>query len=293
MTFADLLNNVQKLTTLPELIRNDDRGAYTYPDDVVGKIYDYNGKLICFNSATYDELSKPLLQFIFENISSMLPDNSNVDNDLKANVDKLSETQDELIKQLDKLSEYVDSIPNNNVTEILQKLNENYEELITQIKVVKEQSDNLSKNYTETQDIDTDNLVTIIGNQIWEKLESKLDDLRTDMDDKASIQMLEMYQTKVQDLYNEILDKVTGLSQHKCKCSENSEITTVEKKDIMSTATSLPTQDISVGAVGTAAHFGFSFRGASETNLISKMIVLKQSGFTADDIILLSEKGLV
>lgn len=191
-----------QIYALPERIRNEDEGKYTFPEEYHNKIYRFNNKFLLFNSTSYEEVSYSTVSFFLKLAQLFGPDSSTVEG-ISESSEHLQTLIQEAYSRIQFISDKIQEIENKSNTEpkeslsnieidlqkIIASYNEDnnkllqtFEEQKEEIKTLKEKINNIENQFKDfklpevpivNSSIDENELINKIGTEIWNKLQNE------------------------------------------------------------------------------------------------------------------------
>ena len=228
MSFESFISSIEEISTMPELIRNEDRECYEYPEEFHYKFFKLNDVILYVQQKTNVHLNIKLLEFIYNMMMSERSDpiesESPAQSETTINViNQLREQYTEVISLIHTITAQVDSINQNTQSVEIKKDLENNSPINIKDEILNAILDEpvLSK------------ITTDVGSVVWNAINSKLNEaVKSIVDQMMSTKMMPVAST-----------------------------------NILNSPEPQPN--------------------------IYKILVLKQSGFTGDEILKLADKGLL
>lgn len=228
MSFESFMSSIEEISTMPELIRNEERECYEYPEEFHYKFFKLNDVILYVRQKTNIHLSIKLLEFIYNMIMSEIP----------SSTDSESSSQTE------------------STLNVINQLREQYAEVISLIQTITAQVDSISQNIPsiETEptsepipsiDIKKEILNAIVDETILSKITTEVGSV-----------VWNAINPKLNDVVKSIVDQMMS-----------TKMMPVTSTNILNSPEPQPN--------------------------IYKILVLKQSGFTGDEILKLADKGLL
>ena len=228
MSFESFMSSIEEISTMPELIRNEERECYEYPEEFHYKFFKLNDVILYVRQKTNIHLSIKLLEFIYNMIMSEIP----------SSIESESSSQTE------------------STLNVINQLREQYAEVISLIQTITAQVDSISQNIPsiETEptsepipsiDIKKEILNAIVDETILSKITTEVGSV-----------VWNAINPKLNDVVKSIVDQMMS-----------TKMMPVTSTNILNSPEPQPN--------------------------IYKILVLKQSGFTGDEILKLADKGLL
>lgn len=228
MSFESFMSSIEEISTMPELIRNEERECYEYPEEFHYKFFKLNDVILYVRQKTNIHLSIKLLEFIYNMIMSEIP----------SSTDSESSSQTE------------------STLNVINQLREQYAEVISLIQTITAQVDSISQNIPSVEtgptsepipsiDIKKEILNAIVDETILSKITTEVGSV-----------VWNAINTKLNDVVKSIVDQMMS-----------TKMMPVTSTNILNSPEPQPN--------------------------IYKILVLKQSGFTGDEILKLADKGLL
>ena len=114
MSFENFLSTIDEISVMPELIRNEDRGCYEYPEEFHNRFFKLNDVIVYINQKTNMPFSIKMLEFIYNmiinNISLPDPTQTVQQNEAVEAINTLTDQYNQVIALVQSIASQVDSI---------------------------------------------------------------------------------------------------------------------------------------------------------------------------------------
>lgn len=136
----------KKLHILPEVVRNEKKDGYCYPEEYIGNTYEYKDQYVFFTKTSYELLNKGFLEVVIdgkikEQLKTALDSNNNIET-LNARLDEIVEKMtnktntEELIEVQNHLETNIIKLKEQFEKQIIQIKKENEERILKELQIV-------------------------------------------------------------------------------------------------------------------------------------------------------------
>ena len=230
MSFENFLSTIDEITVMPELVRNENRGCYEYPEEFHNRFLKLNDVIVYISQKTNMPFSIKMLEFIYNMIMNniSLPDPSQ-------------------------------TVQQNETIEAINSLTDQYAQVVALVQSIASQVDSITEQNADGQSNDTEKPA----------MPAPIIDVRSEIMDVINS--------------NDILSKLTTDIGSIVWNSINMKLETAVKQIVANIGSTKTTSVAPVNILNTK----------EDQPSIYKILVLKQSGFTGDEILKLADKGLL
>ena len=230
MSFEKFLSTIDEISVMPELIRNEERGCYEYPQEFHNRFLKLNDVIVYINQKTNMPFSIKMLEFIYNMIIN--------------NISLPDPTQ---------------NAQQNDIIETINALTDQYTQVVTLVQSIAAQVDGL----TEQNETTESNTTTEPA------MPAPIVDIRSEIMDVINSD----------DILNKLTTDIGSIVWNSINIKLESAV-----KQIVA----------NIGSTKTSSVAPVNILNSKEDQpSIYKILVLKQSGFTGDEILKLADKGLL
>ena len=230
MSFEKFLSTIDEISVMPELIRNEERGCYEYPQEFHNRFLKLNDVIVYINQKTNMPFSIKMLEFIYNMIIN--------------NISLPDPTQ---------------NAQQNDIIETINALTDQYTQVVTLVQSIAAQVDGLTEQ-TETTESNT---------TTEPAMPAPIVDIRSEIMDVINSD----------DILNKLTTDIGSIVWNSINIKLESAV-----KQIVA----------NIGSTKTSSVAPVNILNSKEDQpSIYKILVLKQSGFTGDEILKLADKGLL
>ena len=248
--------SIDTLHVLPQMTHDADLGGYAYPNEYRNKLYISKDQYIFIKQNSYDTFPKNILDTIVQSVVLNSEPSQPIDEDI--------------IRAI--------------ISDELSKLNQSNEEADVSSKVYEIIDERIKNQTIEQVDNFIDRITTVVA-----EYQEKTKDL---LDEKASIESLTVFHEQVVNLINEKTSMPIPKFNNAQSYDSIKDIISTELKIVYDNMERVISEKV-LEHMTTLSIKGKSENGETKQVPVTKLAMLKESGFTVDEIIQLVKSGSI